>query len=255
MAPRPPEQRFVKVRLGSKILPGCTTVFAVFVLTFLLSALPVVGDFLRSHLLLVPSLALGRQPWRLLTAPLIVLSPFSLLFLGLLLWSIGSAIEQRIKARRFVGWSAAVLLVSSLVVAILGRLHALSNATAGLLPIPIEGTPIFAMVLLSFAQLYGGLQVSMWGVDQLTSGRTLAWFFIGIGLAADVLRGEWEQLGANLVTLGLTFVLLTGHGAPSLWRYLRSKLGRRERRVGKLEVLDGGRARGRNDDAARKWLN
>ena len=101
-------QRFVSVRLGSKILPGCATVFAVFATTFL----PGVGDFIESKCLLVPELAIGRQPWRLLTAPLIVLSPFALVFIGLLLWSIGAAIEQRIKARRFVAWSAAVLLTA-----------------------------------------------------------------------------------------------------------------------------------------------
>ena len=80
--------------------------------------------YTSSHLLLIPSLALGKQPWRLLTAPLVVLSPFALVFLGLLLWSIGSAVEQRIGPRRIVGWSVAVLLLTSLVVALLGRVHA-----------------------------------------------------------------------------------------------------------------------------------
>lgn len=260
------QQRFVQVRLGSKVMPGCATVFAVFALTFVLSVLPVVGDFVRTRLLLVPALAIGREPWRLLTAPLIVLSPFALLFLGLLLWSIGSAIEQRIGARRFVGWSATVLLVSAVVIGLLGRVHALFGSVAGLIPIPIEGAPIFGMVLLSFAQLYGGLRVGMWGVDQPTSGRTLAWFFIGIGLCADLLRGEWEQLGANLITLLVTFALLSDHGGQSIWRLLRRK-GRGKpgasksanpssqspKPARKFEVLDGGRDR--DDDSARKWLN
>lgn len=257
-------QRFVSVRLGSKILPGCATVFAVFATTFLLSLVPGVDDFIDAKCLLVPELAIGRQPWRLLTAPLIVLSPFALVFIGLLLWSIGAAIEQRIKARRFVAWSAAVLLTASLTVALLGRLHALTKSAAGQLPIPIEGAPIFGMVLLGFAQLYGGLQVRMWGVDQLTSGRTLAGFFIAIGLVADVLRGQWELLGANLLTLALTFVLLTDHGGQSVWsvwKTLRSKLPSKGRRPRKFEVIDGGGGGGggdssrHNHDSARKWLN
>lgn len=254
--PQPPSSRFVQVRLGSQLTPGCMTVFGVLLLSFVLSILPVVGKFVRSELLLEPSLALGRQPWRLLTAPFFVLSPFALLFLGLLLWSLGSAIEQRIGPRRIIAWSAVVLLCSSLVVALSGRLHALFAPATGLLPIPMEAAPLFAMVLLSFAQLYGGLQVRMWGVDQQTSGRTLAWFFIGIGLLADLFRGEWELLCANLATLLVTFALLSDHGGQSPWRLLRRKLfglrpsaskpsGR------KFDVLDGGRDR----DPAQKWLN
>ena len=262
-----PQQRFVTVRLGSKVMPGCAVVFAVFALTFLLSLLPVTGDLIRSHLLLIPSLALGKQPWRLLTAPLVVLSPFALVFLGLLLWSIGSAVEQRIGPRRIVGWSVAVLLLTSLVVALLGRVHAQFASVAGLVPIPIEGAPIFTMLLLSFAQIYGGLQVRMWGTEQLTSGRTLAWFFIGIGLCADLLRGDWEQLGGNVVTLLLTYALLSDHGGQSIWRLLRRKRSGSSKSTGgdksqskkrpghKFEVLDGGRDVTGNADPARKWLN
>lgn len=254
--PQPPSSRFVQVRLGSQLTPGCMTVFGVLLLSFVLSIVPVVGDFVRSQLLLVPSLALGRQPWRLVTAPFFVLSPFALLFLGLLLWSLGSAIEQRIGRRRIIVWSAVVLVCSSVVVALFGRLHALFAPATGLLPIPIEAAPLFAMVLLSFAQLYGGIQVRMWGVDQQTSGRTLAWFFIGIGLVADVFRGEWELLFANLATLLVTFALLSDHGGQSPWRLLRRGLSSLRARFGKasgpkLEVLDGGRRR----DPAQKWLN
>ena len=246
-----PGQTMVKVRLGSTFLPGCVTVFAVFALTFVLSLLPVVGDFVHSSLLLVPARAIGPQPWRLVTAPFVVLSPFSLLFLGLLLWSIGSAIEQRIGRRRFVGWSAAVLLSSSVIVGLLGRLHGLANSGTAQLPVLLEGGPIFSMVLLAFAQLYGGLQVQMWGVPQLTSGRTLAWFFLGIGLCANLLRGEWELLGANLLTLGVTFALLKNHGGQSLWTLVRRTL--RTEKPRKFQVLDGGRSG--SDDNANKWLN
>lgn len=241
----------VKVRLGSTFLPGCVTVFAVFAIGFVLSLLPVVGDFVHRQLLLVPGLAIGWQPWRLLTAPLVVLSPFSLLFLGLLLWSIGSAIEQRIGRRRFIGWSGVVLLASSLAVGLFGRLHGLFSSGATVLPVPLEGGPIFSMVLLAFAQLYGGLQVQMWGVPQLTSGRTLAWFFIGVGLVANLLRAEWELLGANVVTLGVTFALLTNHGGQSLWTLVRRAL--RTEKPRKFQVIDGG-VRDR-DDNAKKWLN
>jgi len=254
--PQPPSSRFVQVRLGSQLTPGCLTVFGVLALSFVLSIVPGVGDFVRSQLLLVPSQAIGRQPWRLLTAPFFVLSPFALLFLGLLLWSIGSAIEQRIGRRRIIVWSAVVLLCSSLVVALSGRLHALVAPATGLLPIPIEASPLFAMVLLSFGQLYGGLQVRMWGVDQQTSGRTLAWFFIGIGLLADVFRAEWELLFANLATLLVTFVLLSDHGGQSPWRLWRRSLTGLRARFGKksgpkLEVLDGGARK----DPMKKWLN
>jgi hypothetical protein len=185
----------------------------------------------------------------------------AVVFIGLLLWSIGAAIEQRIKARRFVAWSAAVLLTASLTVALLGRLHALTKSAAGQLPIPIEGAPIFGMVLLGFAQLYGGLQVRMWGVDQLTSGRTLAGFFIAIGLwrmCCAVSGSCWER---TCVTLALTFVLLTDHGGQSVWsvwKTLRSKLPSKGRRPRKFEVIDGGGGGGssrHNHDSARKWLN
>jgi membrane associated rhomboid family serine protease len=244
------------VRLGSTFTRACVAVFSVYALSFLLSLLPVVGDILQNHALLLPQKALWPEPWRLFTAPLFVLSPFSLLFLGLLLWSLGSAIEQRIGARRFVTFCAVVLLTSSVVVASCAKIHALFAPITAAKPIYIEAGPVFTMMFFAFAQLYGGLTVQLWGVPQKTSGRTLAWFFIGIGFVAHLFRAEWELLCADLTTLFITALLLRDHGGLSLSRWFRRKW--RSARVPKLEVHEGGRTKNPSpfsNNNEQRWLN
>jgi membrane associated rhomboid family serine protease len=243
----------VQVRIGARFTPGVVVLLVLFTASFLLTQVGVVRAFVVRHLVVIPVEALGRAPYQLLTGPLFVFSFLQLLFLGILLWSIGSAVEQRLGARRFVLYSLLSSVAAALGIAATGRLHALINpaSLAGELPIAIEAGPVFMMVLVAFSSLYGSLPVRMWGIGQPISGRALAYFFIGLGLLADLLRMQIEQLVGSLVAIGVSAWLCRGHGGPSLLSDLGGffrRLGRRlslairRRRAGGIEVLDGGRA-------------
>lgn len=199
-------------RLGSKFLPGCVAVLAAFSVFFLVALQPAAGEWMAAHLVLVPGLAFGKQPWRFVTGPLLVQSPFTLLFLFFLMWSVGAAIEQRIGARRMVLFGVVVLFVASFTAGVCGLCIGWLAKTGSLRPTLMEAGPIFSMCFLAFGKLYGGLTMKLWGVPQTTSGRTLAWFFIGVGLVAHLLRGEWELLCADIVTLVVTAALLRNQG-------------------------------------------
>lgn len=230
---------YVEVRLGSQFTAGVRALLLLFAVTYVAGLIPPLDRWIVQHLMLQPAAAIGRAPYQLLTAPLLMSSLISLLFLGLLLWQIGSAIEGRIGTRKFLQWSASTLFVSTLSAALVGRIW---PSQASLL-LPIDGHPLFPLLLLGFAHYYGGTQARMWGIGEPVSGRGLAYFFVGIGLAADLLSGRWLGLVAQLSAIGWTLLLLR---AP--WPALRRKPAR------KLGVMDGG-SPFRASPSEQKWLN
>ena len=106
------------------------------------------------------------------------------------------------------------------------------------------------MVLLAFAQLYGGLQSADVGAAAYV-GTDAGVVFPRDWPLCQPAVGEWELLRANLLTLGVTFALLKNHGGQSLWTLVRRTL--RTEKPRKFQVLDGGRSG--SDDNANKWLN
>ncbi len=231
----------VEVRLGSQFSPGVRAVLILFAVTYVAGLVPQIGALVTRHLILWPMAAIGREPYQLITAPLIMTSLISLLFVGLLLWQIGSAIEDRVGTRKFLYWLGSASFVSTLTSALLGRLW----PAQGVLPLPIDGHPLFPVVLLTFAHYYGTTQARMWGIGEPVSGRGLAYFFVAIGLVADLLSGRYLSLFGQLATVGWTFVLLREPWAG--WR--RPKAAKR-----KLGVVDGGQPWRASKDEVR-WLN
>lgn len=258
---------FVQVRIGARFTPGVIALLVLYSVTFLLSMVPEVESFLIHNLLIVPERALGPAPWQLVTGPLCILSLLQLLFLALLLWSIGSAVEQRLGARRLVGYCALSSLAAALGLAAAGRLHMLINPASlvGRQPLPMEAGPIFLLVLVAFSSIYGSLPVRLWGVGQPISGRALSYFFIGLSLVADLFRGQLEQLASSVLAIAAAAWLCRGHGggpglASSVGGWLR-RLGRRastavrRRRAPHIEVLDGGRSGSGRSGGGQRWLN
>lgn len=234
--------RVVEYRLGSRFTPGVIAVLVVFAITHVLQYLPdPVRSFWAQHLILTPRLALGREPYQLLTGPLMMISGFSLLFLGILLYSIGSAIEDRLGTRRFLSWLALLSVLSAVAAAAVGRLL----PSQGYVPVALDGGAVFMLVLVAFADFYGDLPVRMWGVGQTVSGRGLSFFFLCLGLLAELLRGQWPQLAASVASVAGAF-MLCGAGGPTIGR-LRRRLTQwmRRRRSGpgngpSIQVIDGG---------------
>ncbi len=241
----------MQIRLGGKFTPGVVMLLGLYAATYLLFQLPRVGDFMAAELLLRPALALGVRPYQLLTAPLIMTGLFSLLFLGLLLWSIGSAVEQKLGTRRFLLWAGLCSLAATVAAAVVGRLI----PGQAMLPVPLDGSPVFQLVLMAFAHLYGDQKVTMWGIGQPVSGRALSYFFVGLGLCTDLLGQRWPHLAAASAAVLCAFLL--GRGGSGLSSYFR-RLWRRRRPPGGLQVLDGGRGRSPGSpprSTPQRWVN
>lgn len=256
----------VRVRIGARFTPGVVALLVMFVAGFLLTQATVTRAFIVHHLVVVPVEALGRAPYQLLTGPLFVFSFLQLLFLGILLWSIGSAVEQRLGARRFIVYSLVASIADALAIAATARLHLLIDPRTLVAesPVAIEAGPVFLLVLVAFGSLYGSLPVRLWGVGQPIQGRWLAYFFIALALVSDLFRWQPEQLVGSLVAIGVSAWLCRGHGGPSLlsdlWGGLRRtgrrlSLAVRRRRAGNIGVLDGGRAPSSRSGGRDRWLN
>lgn len=231
---------YVEIRLGSQFTPGVRALLAVFALSYLAGLIPPLHTWIVQHLILRPAAAIGRAPYQLLAAPLLMSSLLSLLFLGLLLWQIGSAIEERIGTRKFLWWSGSTLYVAPLVTALVGRLWP-SQAT---LLLPIDGHPLFPLLLLLFAQYYGSAQTRLWGIGEPLSGRTMAYFFVGLGVAMPLFAGHWLALVMQLAAIGWTLLLLR-----QPWQGLRRTPKR------KLKAVEGGGGPFRAKPGEAQWLN
>lgn len=233
----------VLVRLGGRWTPGVRLVTGLFAVSLVLGHVPGLAGPVRAHLVLVPSQALGPQPWQLLTGPLLLLGPSPLLgllqlvFLGLLLHSIGSALEQRLGTGRFLRLCGAASLLAAVAAAAVGRPFALLRDV----PVHLDGEPVFLVLLAAFAQQMGHERVSFWGMGQPVSARALSTFFLVLILGMHFVQGRWLDLAAGVAAAAVG--LSAGPGGPratldALRQRLQSWRLRRARR--RYKVLDGG---------------
>lgn len=232
-------------RLGAQFTPGVKLVLGLYALTCVLGNLPApIGSFVQDHFLLRPGLALGRMPWQLLTGPLVHVTPsplwmnvLQLLFTALVLWSIGSAVEQRLGTRRFLYFAGSAGVLAALAAAAVGRL------VPGLAAVPVylDSSPLFMALLSAFAGLFAEQRVSFFGIGEPVSGRGLSYFLIGISLLSALLRSAWPDLAASAAAayFGLAFVRRDGGGLLQGARRLYQRLRLRWLRQ-RYKVIDGG---------------
>jgi len=249
--------RYIETRLGGRVTPGVIAILALFGATYLLQLIlpESLRNFIANYFLLQPNQALGLRPYQLIIAPAILTSLISYLFLGLLLWSIGSAIEDRVGTRRFLGWNASASFVAALFASIIGRLFGLIWPQLLSQPVLFEAQPVFMATLVAFGSFYGRMPVTMWGIGQPVSGRGLSYFFIGIALVADLWRQQWLQLAADVGAVGWMYLLLYSPWQGGLAR-LRALFPTKKRRHG-LGVIDGGLGPSGRAKAEKKerWVN
>jgi membrane associated rhomboid family serine protease len=249
------------VRLGSQFTPAVKLLLALYGGTFLLSILPgPISVFIRTQLVLTPSQALGPRPWQLLTAPLILYSPdplsglLQLFFFGLLLYSIGSAVERRLGTLPLLRVLAAAGVVAALSAAVFGRVLPGYKD----LPVFLDSEPVFVVILCAFARLYGDLQVRMWGLSQPVSGRAVSYFFLGVIGVVHLLQLRFPAFFAAAAAAGVGLSIGPG-GRLSPILSLRKRIKewqlRRARR--RYKVMDGGLSGTRQPKRPgdRQWLN
>jgi membrane associated rhomboid family serine protease len=239
--------RMVEIKIGRTFTKGGALILGTFAAALVLSAL--LPSWTNTHLILRPGLALGVKPYQLLTGPLfnesLSQSSFSLAFLALLLWSIGSAVEPRLGTWRFLLWGALSSVGAAVSASILGRLwpgHAADS-------VPIDTGPICMLVLVAFSYYYGSLRVKMWGLSDPVSGRVLSYFFITISLLMHIWGRQYLVFVGNLASVGVSNLLLRVH-----WR----SLFRRKGASRPFRVLRGGatlQTPASDGDPPKTWLH
>jgi len=198
------------------------------------------------HVLLTPALAIGPEPWQLVTSGFIHPSFGDLLMTGIMLIFFGNQIEQRFGAAAFLKIYIGGGVAASVAAAVVGRLIA-------------PGTPVLTSMatstalLMAFGAGWRRQPVMAYGMAEMRAS-SLAWVFLGINMLVIVAQIRSLGLVGVIVMLAAVggaaaagwFLVLSagGKSGGGLRESLdRMKLWRLRRRY---RVLDGGRS-GRND--------
>ena len=184
------------------------------------------------HLALGPGIWAGEL-WQPVTSLFVHTELWSFFFNMLGLWFVGATVERVFGRRRFL----LIFFVTGI---------AANLVTAGLigwLRMGVRNEGCGDSVLALFVVLgvvYGRTPVRVFG-QLVLQARVLAWILVGIAVLSLVVYGAWPILGGTLVALGLAYVLAGGKLGP-LGAFLE---GLRGRRRSDLQVLEGGRGKGR----------
>ena len=197
-----------------------------------------VRAFYMQHLILRPRMALGWEPWQLLTSGFVNVQLRDVFFVAVSLIFFGNPIEQQLGARTF--WKV-------FIGGAIGGAHLRGRARAARSRPTRTSTgsqPAVTALLMAFGALWGGQQVRAYGVMQM-SARTMAWIFVAITAATYLfaLGDDWQQALLGLAAMtgaALAGWLLTRRGGIDLGGSAldRMKMWRLKRRY---RVLTGGR--------------
>lgn len=200
---------------------------------------------LGSSLTLWPSRILEGELWRLVTWPLVQGSLWTLLFVGITFWWLGTQLVA--------DWGERTFLVRFLVIAVGAGL---ATSVVGLLwpaaDVPHEGGWAVAVaLLLAFGLLHPGAQMSFFGLVPL-NGRLLARLIV-FGALLLAIFGSFADMVPHFSAIAIAWLQVTGRtGGRRLWlrarqRWLEAKLARRRRHL---------RTVGRNgEDDPPRWVS
>src|SRR5437867_11855326 len=107
--------------IGARPTAGATALLIAEIATFLVYVFLNAPGWVRQHLALIPALALGREPWQLVTSGLVHLQLLSLLSSVIGIWFFGTAVEQQSSRTRMLVGFAAAQLAGALTIAAVGR--------------------------------------------------------------------------------------------------------------------------------------
>jgi membrane associated rhomboid family serine protease len=198
-----------------------------------------------------PAMILRGQLWRLVTWPFFQSDPFTLLFGGFMLWSMGQQLSfvwsERRLVMRFFGYAAGASVLTTLLALVWPPASA-----------PHVGVwPVANALIVAWAMVFPDRQVNIWGVLPLT-GKTLALLVVFGTLLYGLAGGGVRGIGAfslHLFAIGIAWLQARGLGVGrrgGVGQAAREWWDRREqrRRASHLKVVrkDG------QDDRPR-WLN
>lgn len=167
---------------------------------------------------LTPSLVRGYAhawaPWQPLTYVFLAQSPMEVIFGGLILWSLGGALEARWGAKRLILFAVGVtVLAAILTVAFSVPLSSLGHLSYG-------GARVMTSALwVAYGLSLGRAQVNFWGLP--VNGYGFA--AIGVGFTVlNGLMGSWQAVVPEVCGLALTFAYVDGWSPRILWLRLQN---------------------------------
>jgi membrane associated rhomboid family serine protease len=194
-----------------------------------------------AHLALGPGLWRG-EIWQLVTSLFVHFDLLGFVFNIIGLWFVGAFIERTQGTRRFV-----VLFLGSGVlanIALAGVAHLRVYQTGDV----FDGCAFAVLALFcAFGRIYGRAPTQVFGALTMQA-RHLAWIFVGWGVVASLLRGDWAQLAATLVAAAAGYLFAAPGGFREAWGTFRIRRLKRRYRV-----LEGGAAPKRQPP--KKYLN
>lgn len=158
---------------------------------------------------LAPVAILRGQVWRFVTWPFFQDDPFTLLFGGFMLWTLGQQLsyawsEQRLLAR-FFGYTVGAALGTTLLAFVWEPASWVTHAGVW---------PVVNALLVAWAMLFPDRQVNIWGVLPLT-GKMLALLVVG-GTVLYALAGGWPRgfaaFSPHLIAIGIAWAQSRGFG-------------------------------------------
>lgn len=226
----PPRRHRQGTWIGSRPTQGALTLLALEGGLFLLYCLIGSPGWVARHLALVPRLAIGPEPWQIITSGLVHLNFSSILFDGISLWIFGTAVEMRVGRARMLTAFASAQVAGALAVALIGRAIDPYMVVAGC----AAGT---SGLVAAFGVAYDRVPLSLFGVANMR-GRTVAVLMIGFSAAFLLFHMEWLGLAGTLTGVLLGWAVTSGLGARVFEARERFRVWRFRRRY---KVIPGGR--------------
>jgi membrane associated rhomboid family serine protease len=192
---------------------------------------------------LVPGAVLGRLfLWQLVTYAFFEADPLGVIFGGLIVWSIGGALEAMWGRRRFLRFCLGIVVAAGVATSLLALV--LPSLVAPLYP---GGMVLSGALWVAYGLHIGRAQANFWGLPMSGNGLAL----VGAGFVAlNAAFGGLALVIPEAFAMLFTWWLVRGQGPGELWTRFRSwRLDRDlKKRSAHLKSLDGGRSGGRGSD-------
>jgi membrane associated rhomboid family serine protease len=198
------------------------------------------------------STALGFEVWRPITALFISSSPLEVVFGGLIIYSIGGALESQVGRQRFLTLALAIPLIAEL----LTLPVFLFFSTLPDLPYPGSRSVVTAVwIAFGLIAARSGQMLQFWGNP--VSGRSFALLGLGFVLLSAVF-GEFIFVLPELLAAGLTYGYVLKRGNIDIKRriellYYNWKLRRLKAKRG-LHIVRGTQS-DKDDDPGKRQIH
>jgi membrane associated rhomboid family serine protease len=194
---------------------------------------------MMAHLALGPGLFSG-EIWQPASSLFVHFDLLGFVFNLIGLWFVGAFIERTQGTRRFVRLFFGAGVLANLTLAGVTHLHPYRAGDI------FDGCSFAVLALfVAFGRIYGRAPAQVLGGLYLQA-RQLALIFVAWGVLASLLRADWAQLAATLVTAVVGYLGAAPGGLAEAWAALKLRRARRRYRV-----IEGGAPR----PAKKKYWN